>query len=145
MSTILWTVFFTDGGAPAAGLTTGGSGANITVRRLDTNAIVVNAQALTEVGSGWYKYLQTGTDDALSYVALFDGDTLDDNAERYQAACDLDGSVRKYSREVHQLMGLDPTKPLVVDSAIPSGTRDAGAEISQTIETAGTETTVTRI
>ena len=42
--------------------------------------------------------------------------------------------------ELFELMGLDPSKPLVVTPT----TRDAGAAISQTIATVGTTTTVTR-
>lgn len=50
------------------------------------------------------------------------------------------GSMGEALLELFDLMGLDPTKPLVVTPT----TRDAGASISQTIATAGTTTTVTR-
>jgi hypothetical protein len=50
------------------------------------------------------------------------------------------GSMGEALVELFELMGLDPSKPLVVTPT----TRDAGAAISQTIATVGTTTTVTR-
>lgn len=51
------------------------------------------------------------------------------------------GSIEKLLIELHRIMGLDPTKPLVVTST----TRTAGAEIEQSISEAPTGTvTVTR-
>lgn len=44
-------------------------------------------------------------------------------------------------RELHRLDGLDPSRPLVVSDT----TRTAGAEISQTVVTTPTTTTVTRV
>lgn len=43
--------------------------------------------------------------------------------------------------EIYRLYGLDPTRPLVVTT----GDRTAGAEITQSINTAGSTTTVTRL
>jgi hypothetical protein len=45
--------------------------------------------------------------------------------------------------EIYDLYGLDPMKPLVVDTSIP-GSRRAGASIVQSITKAGNVTTVTR-
>lgn len=51
------------------------------------------------------------------------------------------GSVEKLLVELHRIMGLDPTKPLIVTST----TRTAGAEIEQSISEAPAGTvTVTR-
>lgn len=50
------------------------------------------------------------------------------------------GSIEKLLIELHRIMGLDPTKPLVVTST----TRTAGAEIEQSIAEAAGTVTVTR-
>lgn len=56
--------------APAAGLV---DVPQITIRRIDTQAVVVNSQAMTEVGGGAYSYNFT-SDPALNYTITVDGD-----------------------------------------------------------------------
>lgn len=47
--------------------------------------------------------------------------------------------------EIYSMYGLDPTKPLVVDLTVPAhGTRTFG-DVSQSMETTGNKTTVTRL
>ena len=61
---------FTSSGAPSSGLA---NAPEITIRRTDTQAIVVGAVAMTEIGGGSYSYSFT-PDAELNYTVLVDGD-----------------------------------------------------------------------
>jgi hypothetical protein len=75
---MLLTAFFTNNGSPATGLSP-----TISVWNAVTTANVVNAQAMTEIASGFYKYDFTSYDRLLNYVILTDGGGTLDNSERY--------------------------------------------------------------
>ncbi len=73
--------FFTDGGVPKTSLSP-----TITIRKLVTGAIVVNADPMSEVGNGWYKYDFVSFDPLVEYVIVCDGGATLANPERYTAA-----------------------------------------------------------
>lgn len=75
---MIFTSFFTTSGAPATGLSP-----TITIRKVSDGSAVVSAQAMTEVGSGWYKYDYTGYDETLDYVFMADGGAGQPAGERY--------------------------------------------------------------
>jgi hypothetical protein len=134
--------FFTNAGTPATGLA-----ATIRIRRLDTSALVVTDAAMAEVGDGLYQYDHVGYDDALDYGVRMDGSAALPAADRYSPAAVFSEQPRRV-REIWQLKGLDATKPLVVDSQTPNGTRKVPADaslVNQTVVVAGTVTTVTRL
>jgi hypothetical protein len=68
---------FTEGGTPKTGLS-----ATVKVYRLDTNAVVVNGEAMTEVGEGQYVYDFSTWDSAINYSTICDSVTLTGH-ERY--------------------------------------------------------------
>lgn len=76
-----WLAFWTNNGIPATGLS-----ASIQIRRVDTGAIVQASTAMTEIGDGWYKFVQASFDDSLQYVARMDGSSSVTPQERYQSA-----------------------------------------------------------
>jgi hypothetical protein len=59
--------FFQDVGIPATGLSP-----TITIRRVDTNEIVVNATPMSEIGGGHYKYNFTTFNMMLDYCWTID-------------------------------------------------------------------------
>lgn len=71
------TVRFFEAGVPKTGLSP-----TVTVRDLADNSVPVNAQAMTEVGDGFYKYDFTTRDTAKDYVFSADSVTLL-GSERY--------------------------------------------------------------
>lgn len=63
--------YFAEDGAPKAGLTP-----TVTVYRDSDSAVVVNAQNMTEIGTGFYKYEFTTYDEEESYSYVADSVTL---------------------------------------------------------------------
>lgn len=63
-------VSFTSGGLPAAGLTP-----VISIRNVDTLALVVNTASMSEVGDGWYKYNFTTYTASVDYAMTIDART----------------------------------------------------------------------
>lgn len=84
-----WLAFWTNLGVPATGLS-----ALIQIRRVDTGAIVVASTVMTEVGDGWYKFVQAAFDDSLQYVARLDGSVSVSAQEQFQAAAAPEGEDR---------------------------------------------------
>lgn len=70
---------FTDGGVPATGLSP-----VISIYNLDTDALVVDEAAMSEVGLGIYKYDFTTYDPTVSYAFIADGTVSLSNPERYK-------------------------------------------------------------
>lgn len=70
--------FFTETGTPKTGLS-----ATITVWE-DAGTVAVNAQAMTEIAGGWYKYDFSGYDNAKDYVIRADGSASLGDADRYK-------------------------------------------------------------
>ena len=68
---------FTELGVPKTGLTP-----LAYIYRLDTDALVVNGVAMSEVGNGQYKYSFTAWDSAVDYSVIVDSITLS-GSERY--------------------------------------------------------------
>ena len=68
---------FTELGAPKTGLTP-----LAYIYRLDTDALVVNGVAMSEVGNGQYKYSFTAWDSSIDYSVICDSVTLI-GSERY--------------------------------------------------------------
>lgn len=73
------TAFFQDVGQPMEGLSPA-----ITIRRVDTNEVVVNGVAMTEIGGGHYKYNFTTFNMVVDYCWTIDagGDLFD--CDRYK-------------------------------------------------------------
>jgi hypothetical protein len=72
------TTHYTKEGTPETGLTP-----TITIRLISNNNVVVNAELMTEVGGGFYKYDFVGYDENVEYAFIADaGITLSDY-ERY--------------------------------------------------------------
>lgn len=78
----LITSFFTNGGAPATGLT---PTINIWEVTAGSEVLVVNGASMTESAGGWYKYNFTTYDTAKDYLIRTDGGGTLANEERYQA------------------------------------------------------------
>jgi len=79
MAEYWWTEFKDEDGVPYTGLT----GARISIYRIDTDALVVDNQLMSEVGLGVYKYSQAGYDIDLPYVGRCDGGVPVPDAYRY--------------------------------------------------------------
>jgi hypothetical protein len=75
---VLVTTVFTVDGAPETGLSP-----LVTIRRVDTGAVVINQAAMTEVGGGWYKYDFATYDADLDYAINCDGGASLQDEERY--------------------------------------------------------------
>jgi hypothetical protein len=74
---MLTLAIFTELGAPKTGLTP-----LVYIYRLDTDALVVNGAAMTEVGNGQYKYTFAAWDRSIDYSVICDSVTLT-GSERY--------------------------------------------------------------
>lgn len=79
---LTFTAYFTTYGTPATGLTP-----DITVLDVSDGSVGVNAQAMTELSLGWYKYVYAGADNTKDYVARADGGAGQPQGERY-VPCD---------------------------------------------------------
>lgn len=101
----------------------GGTAPTIRIRRLDTQVLVVNDDAMTEVGEGMFTYSFDPPVKGIKYSAVADGDPL--------AASQVPSVVRKVygilsnrTDENWTLLGQDPADPVTItDDAItsPSG------------------------
>lgn len=94
--------FFTDSGVPKTGLSP-----TIIIRDLTAGTVVVNGEAMTEVGSGFYEYSFTSYDIDSDYAFRSDGTATLANAERY-----VFGSNESYVDDIwdaqiadHQVVG----------------------------------------
>lgn len=76
---MILTSAFQDAGSPATGLSPA-----ITVYDLSDNSVVVNAQAMSEVANGIYKYDFAGYDKTTDYAIYVDGGATLDDVDRYQ-------------------------------------------------------------
>lgn len=72
------TAFFTNIGVPATGLSP-----TIRIRRVDTGALVVTDDSMTELGDGFYKYDFTIFDATLDYVFRSDGTATLNDGDRF--------------------------------------------------------------
>lgn len=70
-------VFFRNNGVPITGLTP-----IIYILKLD-GTVIINGEAMTEVGVGFYYYYFAAYDDSIEYVYLADGTATLSGAERY--------------------------------------------------------------
>ena len=120
-------------------LTSPGTAPQIRVRRLDTNALVVTDQDMTEVGDGLYKYVYAAAVNSIEYAARADGDP-DDNGQstqRYQA-----GSGDTKVEETWKTLGLDSGDAVTVT---PQGVDSASGDVDVDFTGDGiTTTTMTR-
>jgi len=73
--------FFTESGVPKTGLSP-----TIDVWQVDNNAHLVVAQAMSEVGGGFYKYDYSAYDALLEYAIRCDGSAVLPTGERYAYA-----------------------------------------------------------
>lgn len=70
--------YFQERGVPKTGLTP-----TITIRRVETGSLEVNAGTMLEVGEGWYRYDFVGYDLTWHYSAIADGGAGLENVDRY--------------------------------------------------------------
>lgn len=84
---MLITAYFSSSGAPATGLTP-----TVTVRDVSDGSVVVNAQAMTEIANGYYKYDFATYVSTKDYVILCDGGIALVGTERYAIAASGDYS-----------------------------------------------------
>jgi hypothetical protein len=73
--------FFTESGVPKTGLS-----ATIKAREIPSGTIVINNEAMVEIGDGFYYYNYTNYDYTKDYAIVSDGSGTLANTERYQAA-----------------------------------------------------------
>lgn len=106
------------------------------------------SRTVEEIGSGWYSVQLTSddTDTIGDFILRVTGDGADptDIVGQISASISSGGSSLSPSQatmlsEMYELLGLDPTKPLVVTQ-----TQRVAGDINQTIVTSSTETIVTR-
>jgi len=98
---MIFTVFFTDKGSPKTGLTP-----LITVRKVD-GTVSVNAQAMTETGSGFYYYDWAGYDEDQDYVIVADGTATLTGNDRYAYSSNETagvGNILKISKNKWQII-----------------------------------------
>lgn len=79
MATVVIMSAFQNNGAPATGLTP-----VITIYDLSDNSVVVNAQNMTEVANGIYKYSFASYDYTKDYAIYVDGTATLNDVDRYQ-------------------------------------------------------------
>ena len=84
---MLFTAFFTDKGTPKTGLTP-----LISIVKAD-GTVSVNAQAMTEISLGFYKYDWAGYDEDQDYVISADGTATLTGNDRYAYATNETGGV----------------------------------------------------
>lgn len=115
----------------------------IRIRRLDTDALVVTDDTMTETGDGWYKYIYTTPVEGVSFSARADGDPNVTGqvltGSRYQT-----DSGDNFAGEVWQNEGLDPANPKVINVNSDVDMDEDVDQIHKDSVTAGTTTTQTR-
>lgn len=72
------TCYFSNAGAPATGLSP-----TIDIRDVSDGSLDIDDGAMTEVGSGWYKYSFGAADAAKQYAWVADGGATLTDPERY--------------------------------------------------------------
>ena len=127
--------FFTDAGAPKTGLS-----ATITVWK-DDGTVSVNAQAMSEIAGGWYKYDFTTYDAANNYIIRADGSSALTNPDRYKyasnevdaALADYDGPTKaELDSAVTSLKGVDGTNHTNLSDEIATRTTLGAGAITWT-------------
>jgi hypothetical protein len=92
---------FTKDGVPQTGLSP-----TISIYQVTDNSLVVNAQAMTEIGAGWYKYSFAGYSVAQDYVFACDGGATLSGSERYPGgATSIEGETTQILADVTGLDG----------------------------------------
>ena len=124
MATIFLTAFFTEYGVPKTGLSP-----TVTAWDVSDASVDVNAQAMTEIAGGWYKYSWASFDLTKDYVARADGGAGQPDGERY-APIDMAGAA--LSGKVDAL----ETKIDTIDGIVDEILIDTGTTIPGTITTA---------
>ena len=124
MATLTLTVFFTENGDPKTGLSP-----TVTVWDLSDSSVDVNAQAMTEVAGGWYKYSWASFDLTKDYVGRSDGGAAQPTGERY-APIDMAGAALSGKVDAME------TKIDTIDGIVDSILEDTGTTIPGTITTA---------
>ena len=131
----MWiTTYFTQNGVPKTGLSP-----TVDVWKLSDDSQVVTAQAMTEVGGGFYKYLFTGYSALEDYSVQCDaGDDLPD-AERYSFAgnegfhddiYDIQQTVTSIETLTKRILGLSQENYRLFDTAYDAtGQRLTGCTI----------------
>jgi len=75
----MWIVsFFSNNGVPKTGLIP-----TLTIIDVSDNSIIINAEAMTEMNNGFYKYDFSAYDDMKDYTMISDGTATLPAAERY--------------------------------------------------------------
>lgn len=116
---MLLLAYFSSSGSPATGLTP-----TITVRDVSDGSAVVNAQAMTETGSGFYKYDYAGYDTTKNYVILCAGGITLVGTERYAVA---DSGDSGYISDVKTKIDTN------LDAAISTRTKPADTQARVTL------------
>ena len=75
---MILSAYFADAGTPKTGLSP-----TITVYNLDTSIRVINADAMIEVGDGFYSYNYAGRNNKIHYSFICDGGAGLSGAQRY--------------------------------------------------------------
>lgn len=117
---------FTLDGVPATGLSP-----TITVYKVSDNSVVVNAQAMTEIAGGWYKYAFADYSETEEYCFGCDGGATLSGAERYPGgATNTEGTVTVIATDV---AGLDGAAMRGTDGAY-TGTPPTAEEIREEMD-----------
>jgi len=127
MATRVLTAFFTLAGAPETGLTP-----TVTVRKVSDNSVVVNAQSMSEIGDGWYKYSWSSYDDTEQYVVIYNAgtDTVD---ARYLYSESSVADVRAIHEKTTNLPS-DPADQSQVEAAISTAESNIRGVDSDTLK-----------
>ncbi len=111
MTTINLTAYFTENGDPKTGLSP-----TVTAWDVSDSSVDVNAQAMTEIAGGWYKYEWSSFDLDKDYVARADGGAGQPAGERYapidMAGASLSGEIPNESLGLKQVPRAMNTSPI---------------------------------
>ena len=120
---LTFTAYFSYAGAPKTGLTPA-----IDVYKVSDGTKVVDAQAMTELAGGHYKYVYAGADNTEDYVATADGGSGQLTGERY-APCSsgVTGAIQTLlERLPATIETLTPSQVLSIILAFVSGKSSGG-------------------
>ncbi len=123
---MIFTTYFSESGIPKTGLSP-----TITLRKVSDNSIVVDAQVMTEIGNGWYKYDYVSASNTEDYVGVSDSITLA-GPERYAPiATSIQGNVASLQTDITFLKDIDSGKWEITENQMIFYKADGTTEVAR--------------